>query len=139
MGKLLLGLSILALGILLVFGLRAPANPIMWLAMTSRVFEIVRIVLMTSLLYLLVFGSPHNPHLRSMIGLAAAGLGAYALYATYLNDMQFEDSLALLMASISVGIAILEAEPEPESDVYILPEKPTKAVPVTKRRLAASH
>jgi hypothetical protein len=139
MEKLLLGLSFLALGILLVFGLHAPDNPIMWLASVSGVFELLRIILMTSLLYLLVFGSPHNVRLRTLIGLGAAGLGAYALGATYLSDIKFEDSLALLMVSVSLSIAVLESQPEPESEVYALPAKPAKAVPVTKGRLATSH
>jgi hypothetical protein len=137
MTKLLLSASFLSLTLLVAFGTNNPSNPIMWLASTSHDFTILRVALMGSLLVLLTAGSFMNVSLRTVIGLAAVGLVGYTLRATYVNDIGFEDTLALLMTGISVCIAALEPRPE-VSNTYARPVRVPKAAS-TKARLATSH
>lgn len=46
MSKFILSLSLFGIAILFVFGLVAPASPVVWLASTSTNFALLRLVLM---------------------------------------------------------------------------------------------
>jgi hypothetical protein len=134
MGKLLLAMSFLVLGLLFIFGLYAPSNPIVWLASDSSIFGLLRAVLMIAVLYLIIFGVPNKVNLHTFLGATAGILGIYTGDAFYLNYIQLEDALALLLTSISFAIAVLET-PIIE-DTYELPKKSTS---IAKHRLATNH
>ena len=112
MGKLVLALSFVAVSILLVFGLTAPDDPVMWLASTSPEFALVRLGILVALLALLVTNPPRNAVLRGIVGLFALGIAGWSISATYQNQMQFLDSMSLLLFSISASIAVLERTSE---------------------------
>jgi hypothetical protein len=108
MGKLILLMSFVCLGILLITGLAAPDSPIMWLAATSSGYAELRSVLMILLVALLVTTPPRNVMLRSLVGASAITLFSWCLLGTYNNQIQIVDSLAFMLVSVATGLAALE-------------------------------
>ena len=112
MGKSVILLSFLGIAILLIGCLVAPESSAFWLAAKSDGYTVVRLVLLVSLGALLVTNPPRNKALRMVIGGVASIIGVWALGATYQNEMQILDSMAILAACVSSGIAVLEYIPE---------------------------
>jgi hypothetical protein len=80
----------------------------MWLASDAVGYTIVRLILMASLFGLLITNPPRNPAFRALVGVVALCLGAWALIATYQNNMEILDSASILAASLAIGITALE-------------------------------
>ncbi len=110
MSKLVLILSLIGVGILLVFGITDPNSAVMWLASTSTNFAILRGFLIIVLLGLLVTHPPRNVYFRSFVGVLCLVLVSWGLAATYENQMKFLDTLSLLEVSISAALIALERE-----------------------------
>jgi hypothetical protein len=111
MSKLLLGMSFLSLSFLLFFGINDPNSPIMWLASESQGINILRITLMVLSLGLLISGELLNHQLRVIITSLVTALIAYTLHSTYVNTMQFVDTLVIMMSCVSILVACLEPAP----------------------------
>ena len=114
MGKSVILLSFLGIALLLVGCLVAPESAAFWLATKSQDYTIIRLVLLISLGLLLVTNPPRNKVLRTVIGAVASVTGLWALGQTYQNEMQILDSMSILAASVSAGIAVLEYVPDTE-------------------------
>jgi thiol:disulfide interchange protein len=110
MSKLVLLLSLLGITILFSFGLTDPNNPVVWLASTSQIFAFLRLGMMIALAALLVTHPPRNIYLRYCIGIFAAVLASWALFAIYNNQMKLLDSLSILEFSVSAGLIVLESK-----------------------------
>lgn len=111
MGKTIQTLSFIALGTLLVLSFILPNTPVMWIADTSSQYNFIRGLLMLVLFMLLITHPPRNIYFRKFVGVVAVVIGGWSLIATYQNHMMFLDSLSILAASISMGIAVLEYRP----------------------------
>ena len=138
MEKLLLSVSFLSLSLLLVFGINAPNDPIIWLASTSQNFAAIRIILMAVLVILLVASSYMNAGVRTVLGILAVILVGYTLKATFTDEIKLEDTLTLLMAGVSASIVALEPISKVE-DYYVRTTRVTGGVSTRKAHLAPSH
>lgn len=112
MSKLVLLLSLLGIGILLIFGIVSPDSPVMWMASTSDNFTWLRVAMIIILLSLLFTHPPRNVYLRAVVGAIAVTVSGWALFETYANHMELLDTLSLLEVSVTTGITVLEREPE---------------------------
>lgn len=110
MGKTILLFSFVGIAFLCIGGALFPNSPAMWMASTSLNFAYLRLGMMAVLIALLITNPPRNIILRIFVGIFAAGLAGWSLYATYNNEMKFLDSLSLLQVSVSTGLAVLERE-----------------------------
>jgi hypothetical protein len=128
MGKVLLVLSAAAIGILLSLGIWMPESSVMWIASTSQGFTEIRAVLFSVLIALLVTNPPRNPAFRAGVGACSTLIAVWAISSLYTFQMQYLDTLALLLFSISSGLAVLELEQTAEVKV---PQKQKKSRPKT--------
>ena len=112
MGKVILFLSFLSLGILVVLSNYAPQSSAIWLASTEHSFNLLRAGVMIVLATLLITNPPRHSYLRIFAGVFATMLGIWSLRATYQNQMQFLDGASLLTASIAMAIASMERKPQ---------------------------
>lgn len=116
MGKSVILLSFIGIAILLVGSLLFPNSSAFWLANTSPGFAVIRFMLLVALGLLLATNPPRNIYLRLGIGAFAGAAGLWAIVATYTNAMQLLDTLSVLAASISSGIAVLEYIPDEDEE-----------------------
>ena len=108
MGKVILFLSFMSLGILVVLSNYAPQSSAIWLASTEHSYNLLRAGVMIVLATLLVTNPPRHTQLRVFAGILATVLAAWSLRATYQNQMQLLDGASLLTASIAMAIAARE-------------------------------
>jgi hypothetical protein len=125
MGKFILFMSFLILGILVTLSFLVPNTAAMWLASTASSYNLVRISLMIIVLGLLVTNPPRNTYFRYFVGLITVTLSIWAIAATYQNDMQFLDTISILATGISMGIVVLEYGPAEADNTIIEREKST--------------
>ena len=126
MGKSVILFSFISIAVLLVGCMVAPTSAAFWLANSSDHFTIIRLILLGALGALLVTNPPRNFVLRVAIGSIATGLGLWCIGQTYQNHMQLLDTLTILAACVSSGIAVLEYIPE-EAEETVIDEAPAKS------------
>jgi hypothetical protein len=124
MGKLIIFLSFLSLGFLLTLSFIAPNAPEMWMASAATGYNVLRAALMVILLALLVTNPPRNVYFRCFVGLIAIALGAWSIWSTYEDHLQLFDTVSILAASVSMGIAVLEYNPAADAPTIIRREEP---------------
>lgn len=112
MGKAILWLSFIGIGILLLVSLVAPDNPMVWLANTSASYNQLRFGMLAVLLALLVTNPPRNIYFRAFVGLLSLGVVSWTLSQTYQNHMELLDTLSILEVGISAGITVMEPDLE---------------------------
>jgi len=114
MGKAVLLLSFIGVGIVMTLAAVAPNASAIWLADTSFKYEVIRAVMMVVLFVLLITNPPRNIYLRYLVGTFSALLVGFTLYQTYTNHMQLLDSFSFLLVGICSGIDALEPDAESE-------------------------
>lgn len=117
MGKFILLMTFLILGLLISLSIISPATPVLWLASATMEYNIVRFVLMVILFGLLITRPPRNQYFRYVAGVVATMVSGWALASTYQAQMQVLDCLSILAACISMGITVLEINPAQEKTV----------------------
>ena len=110
MNRLIMSLTLVAISVLLFFGLTDPNSSVMWLAATTRDFTILRIAMATVLIALILTKPPRNHLFRLAVALFSATLAYWSLNETYQNHMAFLDTMTLLAFSISCGLAVAELD-----------------------------
>ena len=110
MGKVILMLSFLGIGLLLIVAAIDPNSPMVWLASTSSGFFQLRAFMMLVLFALLVTNPPRNVYFSAIVGILSLIAVSWALSATYQNEMKLLDSLSILEVGICAGITVLEQD-----------------------------
>ena len=119
MSKFIIGSSLACLVLLIAGSILTPSSPFMWLANTSEAYNLVRIGTALLLVLLLVTEQPRNMILRVFVGMVTVTILATVMVLTSDNSMPLLDSLSLTIASISMGIVVLEINPAKTTDVDI--------------------
>src|SRR5665213_1239703 len=121
MSKFVIWMSFLSLVLLTAFSTLMPNSPLMWLADISSIYNLVRVATAFVLLILLITAPPRKKILRFAVGIMSFVLLSSVIVLTNDNKMQLLDSLALVGASISMGIVALEISPTVvETDIKVL-------------------
>lgn len=110
MSKLLLWLSLAALGILIIGTSFMPNDPMFWLASTSRFYDSLRLILSIIILLQLMTSPPRHVAFRIFAGLAAAITGVWVVQQSYEYHMPLLDTGAFLGSSITVLVTALERQ-----------------------------
>lgn len=108
MGRMLLLLSIISLLILGIGTDKMPADSMFWLASGTLYFQIVRAILITSLLLQVFTSPPRRVKLRLLTGIVAAVVGIWTLQATLSFSMPILDTLAFLGSCVALMLTALE-------------------------------
>lgn len=110
MNRIVMLLSLLAVSILIFFGIFSPDNPVMWLASTTQVYIFLRIAMAAVLVALLLTKPPRNQLFRLCVAMFSISLAYWSLSATYQNHMAFLDTMSILTFSISCSLAVAELD-----------------------------
>lgn len=94
--------------LLLLGGLFFQDNVIMWLAATSELYAVIRGALIAVLLSLLFTHPPRSMAFRTFFGVVSVASSGLTLSFTYMNMMNFLDSLLFLAAGVLFALAALE-------------------------------
>jgi len=108
MGKMLLLLSLACLVTLYIGTAFFSQNPSFWLASGAASYQHVREVLALVMILQLTTRPPRHVWFRVLSGTAAIVIGAWAIKATYSNQMLFLDTLCFVGAAVAVGVTSLE-------------------------------
>ena len=108
MAKILLFLSFSVMLMLILVTAFAPNNSILYLAGSSNNLQYIREFLASVLLLQLVTRPPRHLIFRLLSGFIALSVGVWVIDSTYAGSMLFLDSLSLLAAATSIGVAALE-------------------------------
>lgn len=104
---------ILISSILIAGSLWLPEHAGMWLASTSFVMNLARVVLIALMFGLLMTDPPRRRDFRLLLGMTAAVFAAWALGRVWSGSVQVMDALLFLQAAVAFGIAALEVQPLP--------------------------
>ncbi len=125
MNKIVLAASFIGISLLFTLGLLDPTNPAVWLASTSIQFAVVRFILLMAFGLMLITTPPRTPFVRKTLAMLVTVVAAFAISATYQNQMKILDTITLLEFSVSAGIVVLERGGQ-ELLAAALPGKSTK-------------
>jgi hypothetical protein len=108
MGKALLVLAFIGLGIVSIGTHLEPNSIVFLLASESRQFQILRGVLEFTILLQLITRPPRHLLFRLLTGVIAASTMLWIVFSTYNGQILPWDSLSILGASIAIMITAIE-------------------------------
>jgi hypothetical protein len=119
MDKLLYSGSIAIAVVLIAGSILIPNDSLMWLASTSTLMNVVRVVVIGLMLALIFTDPPRSKQLRTVLAVAAGAFAGWAIARAFSGTVQVVDALLFLQAAVSFGLAAIEAPlpmPEPVPD-----------------------
>lgn len=85
----------------------------MWLASTSVVMNVARVLLVVMMLGLLLTDPPRSRQFRAILAVAGLGFAGWAIARLFSGSVQLIDAVLFLEVSIAFGLAAIEGEPLP--------------------------
>jgi hypothetical protein len=108
MKKTIISGTIILIAALFIGGVYFPNYPLMWMASTSILYEVIRLGLIASLTVLLFSNPPRAVYFRIFLASVAAVLGVSTIVMMFNYDMNLIDAIAFMEIAIIFGIEALE-------------------------------
>ncbi len=115
-GSIIISLALIAGSVLI------PNSAAMWLASTSDIMNIARVILIVMMIGLFVTNPPRSLRFRRILGAVSLSFVGIALVRTFGGSVHIIDALLFFEAAVAFGLAAIEAEPLPsvsEEDNYV--------------------
>jgi hypothetical protein len=109
MDKLVYGGSIVIAVVLIAGSILIPNDSMMWLASTSTLMNVARVVVIGLMLALIFTDPPRSKRLRTLLAVAAGTFAGWAVARALSGTVQVVDALLFLQAAVSFGLAAIEA------------------------------
>lgn len=126
--KLMIGLTLVLVGILLIGGIYYPGSLMMAFAGTSTAYLVLRIVIMALLIGLLVTNPPRSRLFRTMLAVWAVALAVLAGQLLLSYQIFLLDAIVYIEVAIIFGTEALEAKTAAETKKI-----PVRAIPARER------